>query len=109
MAQLGVTLYLPVTPDIVDAFGMSDAEGYTALLIYLGGTAVPLVFAVQLIRFFGRSVVLLGFCGVFFSGSILSIWVHDNDGFIFPGCSKALAVVSPTAHREAETAKAHRG
>lgn len=81
MAQLGVTLYLPVTPDIVDAFGMSDAEGYTALLIYLGGTAVPLVFAVQLIRFFGRSVVLLGFCGVFFSGSILSIWVHDNDGF----------------------------
>lgn len=81
MAQLGVTLYLPATPYIVYALGMSEAEGYNALLMYLSGAAFPLIFAGRLIRLFGRSAVLLGFCCIFFSGSFLSVWACDDKSF----------------------------
>jgi predicted MFS family arabinose efflux permease len=81
MAQLGVTLYLPAMPDIVQALSVSEAQGYSSLLMYLGGAAVPLILATHLIRLFGRSAVLLGFCCVFFSGSVLSLWAYDDKSF----------------------------
>lgn len=83
MAQLGVTLYLPAMPDIVQTLGVSEAQGYNSLLMYLGGATVPLILAVHLIRLFGRSAVLLGFCCVFFSGSVLSLWAYDAKSFYF--------------------------
>ncbi|MDQ0980800.1 DHA1 family bicyclomycin/chloramphenicol resistance-like MFS transporter [Pseudomonas synxantha] len=83
MAQLGVTLYLPATPYIVNALGMSAAEGYNALLMYLSGAAVPLTFTAHLIRLFGRSAVLWVFCCMFFCGSFLSVWAYDDKSFYF--------------------------
>lgn len=83
MAQLGVTLYLPATPYIVNALGMSAAEGYNALLMYLSGAAVPLTFTAYLIRLFGRSAVLWVFCCMFFCGSFLSVWAYDDKSFYF--------------------------
>lgn len=83
MAQLGVTLYLPAMPDIVQTLGVSEAQGYNSLLMYLGGATVPLILAAHLIRLFGRSAVLLGFCCVFFSGSVLSLWAYDAKSFYF--------------------------
>ncbi|MDQ0740061.1 MFS transporter [Pseudomonas sp. W4I3] len=83
MAQLGVTLYLPATPSIVESLNMSEAEGYTSLLMYLGGGAIPLIFASRTINCFGRSAVLLGFCCALFSGSVLSMWASDSDVLYF--------------------------
>lgn len=81
MAQLGVTLYLPAMPVIAEALNISEAEGYNSLLMYLGGAAVPLVFAARVIRIFGRSAVLLAFCCIFLSGSVLSAWTCCDTGF----------------------------
>ncbi len=71
MAQLGVTLYLPAMPDIVEALSMSEAEGYNALLMYLGGAVAPIVLAAYIIRIVGRSVVLLGVALLF--GTLASL------------------------------------
>ncbi|WP_411380659.1 MFS transporter [Pseudomonas sp. MPB26] len=81
MAQLGVTLYLPVMPAIVGALNMSEVEGYNSLLMYLGGAVVPLTFAVRVIRAFGRSTVLLAFCCIFLSASLMSILARYDTGF----------------------------
>ncbi|WP_161905927.1 MFS transporter [Pseudomonas sp. L13] len=81
MAQLGVTLYLPAMPVIVEVLNISETAGYNSLLMYLGGAAVPLVFAARVIRIFGRSAVLLTFCCTFLSASILSVWTCCDTGF----------------------------
>ncbi|MBI6566230.1 MFS transporter [Pseudomonas synxantha] len=81
MAQSGVTLYLPAMPYIATALSMSEAEGYNSLLMYLGGAVAPIILAAPIIRMFGRSAVLLGFCGLFFSASLLSAWACDDTSF----------------------------
>ncbi|AZF58236.1 hypothetical protein C4J84_2359 [Pseudomonas sp. R11-23-07] len=81
VAQLGVTLYLPATPDIVESLYMSESQGYTSMLMYLGGAVVPLVFAARIVAAFGRAIVLLGFCCTLFGGSLLCIWASDSTDF----------------------------
>lgn len=81
VAQLGVTLYLPVMPDIVAALNMSEAEGYNSLLMYLGGAVAPIMLVAHIIRIFGRSTVLLGFCCIFFSASLFSAWAYNDTSF----------------------------
>lgn len=81
VAQLGVTLYLPVMPEIVTALNMSEAEGYNALLMYLGGAVAPIMLVAHIIRIFGRSAVLMGFCCVFFGASLLSAWAYNDTSF----------------------------
>lgn len=81
VAQFGVTLYLPAMPDIVAALNMSEAEGYNSLLMYLGGAVAPILLVAHGVRIVGRSALLLGFCCVFFSASLLSAWAFNDVSF----------------------------
>ncbi|WP_458722545.1 MFS transporter [Pseudomonas brenneri] len=73
IAQLGITLYLPATTQLVLQLNIEDVDGYKILLFYLGGAVLPIAFMSRLIRSSGRYTAILVCCAIFFVGSVLSL------------------------------------